>query len=64
MVKTLCNTEANIQMLTAHGYEKSSVSKPENKLKNIRYDTIRKVYWYSDSKCGIAQDRFNIILEP
>lgn len=56
MAMTLKNTVENIQMLEGQGYLKSSVSKPNGMNKNLRYDTNRKVYWFSSNRHYHPQD--------
>ena len=58
MVKTLDNTDKNIKDLESQGYVKSSVSKPFNYNKVLRYDTKRMVYWFSSSTAAHMSDCF------
>lgn len=56
MASTLDNTKSNILLLKKRGYNKSSVSKPYGVTKILRYDTIRKVYWFSNNRHWYPQD--------
>ena len=56
IVNSLRYSEENIKELEKDGYKKSSVCKPYSYGKVIRYDTERKVYWFSTSLSAYVSD--------
>ena len=49
MAGTMKNTEHNIKLLESKGYKLSPVSKRNGMNKQLRYDPMKRTYWFSNN---------------